>query len=82
MYAAPAPQPEASEPASVDSGVPDEPIFELDKPILDQVETQSQMPSSYRPDEKRPSGKPANPYQDLDIPAFIRKRYKRFNEDE
>ena len=61
---------------------PEDPVFELDQPIHEQVETQSQIPSSYRPDEKRPSGRPASPYQDLDIPAFIRKRYKRFNEEE
>lgn len=80
---APAPQappPQSSE--SSDSSPSDDPVFELDKPIQDPVETQSQIPSSYRPEEKRPSGKPAGPYQDLDIPAFIRKRYKRFNEEE
>ena len=79
---APAPQPAAPESPATDAGLSDDPVFELDKPIQEAVETQSQIPSSYRPEEKRPSGKPAGPYQDLDIPAFIRKRYKRFNEDE
>jgi cell division protein FtsZ len=81
--------PPPSEPLAEDPSPPagepdlqDDPVFELDKPIHEALETQSQMPSSYRPEEKRPSGKPAGPYQDLDIPAFIRKRYKRFSEDE
>ena len=68
--------------ASPSSVLSDDPVFELDQPIQDPVETQSQIPSSYRPEEKRPSGKPGGQYQDLDIPAFIRKRYKRFNEEE
>ncbi len=84
-YPPPSPaQTQAAEPAAAvsEQDLREDPVFELDKPILEQVETQSQIPSSYRPEEKRPSGKPAGPYQDLDIPAFIRKRYKRFSDED
>jgi cell division protein FtsZ len=56
-------------------------VFELENPILEPVESTPQIPSSYRPEEKRSGGRNADPDADLDIPTFIRKRSKRFADE-
>jgi cell division protein FtsZ len=78
----PAPQPLAQAPAQrplLDRK--DDDVFELENPILEPVESTPQIPSSYRPEEKRPGGRNTDPDADLDIPTFIRKRSKRFADE-
>jgi cell division protein FtsZ len=58
----------------------EEPVFELNDPILEPIETAPQIPSSYRPEEKRGNGR-SGLDSDLDIPTFIRRRSKTLAED-
>jgi cell division protein FtsZ len=55
-------------------------VFELENPILEPVESAPTIPTSYRPEEKRGTGR-TGADADLDIPTFIRKRSKRFTDE-
>ncbi len=79
----PLPQPVAPVPSAAKSTLArkDDDVFELENPILEPVESAPQIPSSYRPEEKRPGGRNSDPDADLDIPTFIRKRSKRFADE-
>ncbi|MBI3993638.1 MAG: cell division protein FtsZ [Candidatus Lambdaproteobacteria bacterium] len=59
----------------------EENVFELDNPILEQVETEPQIPQSYRPVEKPATAREGGIRSDLDIPPFIRKRSQRFADE-
>ena len=62
-------------PASLATQEKEESVFELNDPILEPIETAPQIPSSYRPEEKRGNGR-GGLDSDLDIPTFIRRRSK------
>ena len=59
----------------------EEPVFELDDPVLEPLETTPQIPPSYRPEEKRGGNRNGGVVSDLDIPTFIRRRSQRFSEE-
>ena len=59
----------------------DEEVYELEDPIMEPIQTTTQLPSSYRPDELSPGGYRGQPETDLDVPAFIRRRAENFNEE-
>jgi len=79
----PAPQPVVPPPIAAKPMVSrkEDDVFELENPILEPVESTPQIPSSYRPDEKRSGPRNTDPDADLDIPTFIRKRSKRFADE-
>jgi hypothetical protein len=79
----PAPQPVSppAAPARPALDRKEDDVFELENPILEPVESAPQIPSSYRPEEKRNGTRNADPDADLDIPTFIRKRSKRFADE-
>ncbi|HUJ76853.1 MAG TPA: hypothetical protein VL359_18455, partial [bacterium] len=82
--AQPVPQPQPAPPQELrkpPTALEEDDVFELQNPILEPVESTPQIPSSYRPEEKRSTGRNANTDSDLDIPTFIRKRSKRFAEE-
>lgn len=59
----------------------DDAVYELDDPILEPIEIPPQIPSSYRPEEKRNAGRNGGVESDLDIPTFIRRRSQRYSDD-
>lgn len=62
-----------------DRAMPEE-VLELENPIMETIETTPQIPSSYNPEEKSP-GRNAGEQEDMDIPAFIRRRSDRFQDE-
>jgi cell division protein FtsZ len=72
--------PLAVHPPGADASEKEEAVFELNDPILEPIETAPQIPSSYRPEEKRGNGR-SGLDADLDIPTFIRRRSKMLSDD-
>ena len=62
-------------------GADEEDVFELTDSVLERVETKPQIPPSYRPEEAQGSARNRDLESDLDIPAFIRRRSTRIQED-
>ena len=71
--------PRAQVPPVTEAAEKEEPVFELNDPILEPIETTPQIPSSYRPEEKRANGR-GGLESDLDIPTFIRRRSKTLDD--
>ena len=59
----------------------EEEVYELKDPILEQVETEPRFPTSYRPEQKTGTTRNGRTDSNLDIPAFIRRRNSRLQED-
>lgn len=71
----------SEEPRSLNMEMKAENVFELDNPIVEPIETEPQIPESYRPEENSASSRDGSIHSDLDIPPFIRKRSSRFADE-